>query len=472
MNSHGEDIYSSEFYYTLKNWVVSLVFFSVLFGLSYSGLFYFKRNKIGNDKKGQSNHITLFLCAVGLTIAISIPILLPVTIVSDALLRANPQSAWLHWFHSNLIFGLWNYLFLATSGCLFVILPFAYFWQEAEGVGTGRGLLPRVYEATLVLFLFIALIVGLMSVAHNFIYFLPDDIFAYLPFAYSLITLVGSGIVMVCMPRGFTTLTKEGFEMFRPLRILFNADTERLLLLLEKESLELKLSQNITEFGDFEKEQLSKRLKQLKQRLTGDIAFEHTTRSNLRHFGKAMWWLLQNGMALLVTECNLLLPALIATKTILGTLSPILQSFLKLDMVFGTFISSIYVTIVETVLVLYTSISAFVGLYHSQWFQGWRPKKRDTPMYRIVINTFVILVISSALPVVSRILGLVTFDLMEYYKYTDYMRNTYFIMTYKILFVLKLAQRYFELFPFMNFFSFRWKEQSRDLKNAVQLKRE
>jgi hypothetical protein len=93
-------------------------------------------------------------------------------------------------------------------------------------------------------------------------------------------------------------------------------------------------------------------------------------------------------------------------------------------------------------------------------------------MYRIVINTFVILVISSALPVVSRILGLVTFDLMEYYKYTDYMRNTYFIMTYKILFVLKLAQRYFELFPFMNFFSFRWKEQSRDLKNAVQLKRE
>lgn len=49
-----------------------------------------------------------------------------------------------------------------------------------------------------------------------------------------------------------------------------------------------------------------------------------------------------------------------------------------------------------------------MGLYQSRWFQGYEPKKKDTPMYRIVLNTFVILMISSALPVVSRILGMIS----------------------------------------------------------------
>jgi hypothetical protein len=77
----------------------------------------------------------LFLCAVGLTVALSIPILvqqfndlfetiklftsfnqsdglfhsfleLPITILSYSVLNDNPQSLWWQWFHSNLIFGL------------------------------------------------------------------------------------------------------------------------------------------------------------------------------------------------------------------------------------------------------------------------------------------------------------------------------------------------------------------------------
>lgn len=60
---------------------------------------------------------------------------------------------------------------------------------------------------------------------------------------------------------------------------------------------------------------------------------------------------------------------------------------------------------------------------------------------------------------------------MEYYKYTGYMRNTYFILSYKTLFVAKLAQRYFELFPFLRLLSFYQRNIEQILQNESKTKR-
>ena len=31
------------------------------------------------------------------------------------------------------LIGLWNQVFLGSNGCLFILIPFAYFFSEAEG---------------------------------------------------------------------------------------------------------------------------------------------------------------------------------------------------------------------------------------------------------------------------------------------------------------------------------------------------
>jgi len=107
--------------------------------------------------------------------------------------------------------GLWNQVFLGSNCCLFVLLPFAYFFSEAEGfsgskkVGSTddkslylshlKGILPRVYESLVVLALLVLILGGLawLGPAANNLPVLTDyhSWLLYIPLLYSFISLIG-----------------------------------------------------------------------------------------------------------------------------------------------------------------------------------------------------------------------------------------------------------------------------------------
>ncbi|GFO50012.1 protein lmbr1l [Plakobranchus ocellatus] len=108
----------------------------------------------------------LWLCTVTLTVSGGAVLLLPISIISNEVLLLYPTSYWIKWLNSSLILGLWNLVFFFSNLALFVLMPFAYFFTEAEGFsGSRKGLMARVQEASVVLILLGFLVMGLAYVA-------------------------------------------------------------------------------------------------------------------------------------------------------------------------------------------------------------------------------------------------------------------------------------------------------------------
>lgn len=73
------------------------------------------------------------------------------------------------YFHSGCPFvgaGLWNKIFWGANLSLFFILPLAYFYYEAEGLG-GKGALARLYEASVVFALVSSMLAGFVYLLSN-----------------------------------------------------------------------------------------------------------------------------------------------------------------------------------------------------------------------------------------------------------------------------------------------------------------
>ena len=62
-------------------------------------------------------------------------------------------------------------------------------------------------------------------------------------------------------------------------------------------------------------------------------------------------------------------------------------------------------TILEVLVIFYLTIATVVGLYHVPGFRRLRPELRETTMTKIILNCLVMQLLSSSLPVLSRVLG-------------------------------------------------------------------
>ena len=72
---------------------------------------------------------------------------------------------------------------------MFILIPFAYFYYESEGLG-GRGIIARFYEALIVFVLVLLMVGGLVYLLHLGLY--RQQASEYLLFSYSLISIIGS----------------------------------------------------------------------------------------------------------------------------------------------------------------------------------------------------------------------------------------------------------------------------------------
>ncbi|MGH0146507.1 UNVERIFIED_CONTAM: hypothetical protein FKN15_034019 [Acipenser sinensis] len=422
------------------------------------------------------NRIALWLCTFTLAVSVGAVLLLPFSILSNEILLCFPQNYYIQWLNGSLIHGLWNLVFLFSNLSLVFLMPFAYFFTESEGfAGSKKGVMARVYETSVVLLLLTLLVLGIVWVAsaimdnnaasRESLYDLWDY---YLPYLYSCISLLGVLLLLLCTPFGLSRMFSVTGQLLVKPRLLEDLDETLDCVGFEETALSRKLSV-CTPFGLSRMFSVTGQLLEVctpfglsrmfsvtgqllvKPRLLEDldetldcVGFEETALSR-KLSGNTSCWINLNVEALkqqflaiqarrIALEMrrraspwqrNLGYP--LAMLLLLALTDPGLgkASF----SVFGSFGAA-----VQVVLIFYLMVSSVVGFYSSPLFIKLLPRKQDTAMTKIIGNCVSLLVLSSALPVFSRTLGITRFDLLGDFGRFNWLGNFYIVFLYNMLF--------------------------------------
>ncbi|XP_054214767.1 limb region 1 protein homolog isoform X4 [Homo sapiens] len=174
-------------------------------------------------------------------------------------------------------FRLWNLASLFSNLCLFVLMPFAFFFLESEGfAGLKKGIRARILETLVMLLLLALLILGIVWVASALIdndaasmESLYDLWEFYLPYLYSCISLMGCLLLLLCTPVGLSRMfTVMGQLLVKP-AILEDLDEQIYIITLEEEALQRRLNglSSSVEYNIMELEQELENVKTLKTKL-------------------------------------------------------------------------------------------------------------------------------------------------------------------------------------------------------------
>ncbi|NWX93716.1 LMBRL protein, partial [Nothoprocta ornata] len=93
----------------------------------------------------------------------------------------------------------------------------------------------------------------------------------------------------------------------------------------------------------------------------------------------------------------------------------------------------------QVILIFYLMLCSVVGFYSSPLFTRLLPRHQDTPLPKIIGNCVSLLVLSSALPVFSRTLGITRFDLLGHFGRFNWLGNFYLIFLYNVAFATLTA---------------------------------
>ncbi|CAK6969302.1 PREDICTED: limb region 1 protein homolog isoform X2 [Scomber scombrus] len=338
-------------------------------------------------------------------------------------------------------YRLWNLVSLFSNLCLFVLMPFAYFFLESEGfAGSKKGIRARILETFVMLFLLALLILGIVWVASALIdndaasmESLYDLWEFYLPYLYSCISLMGGLLLLMCTPVGLSRMfTVMGLLLVKP-TILEDLDEQIYCIHLQEEALQRRLNGSTSHVytrGSFA------------HQLNNELDNIRNQRNKLERRKKASGW-----------EKNLLYPivmlSLLAGTTISVLLVALNILYLLVDEtampkgstdrgIGNTSLSTFGVAqaVLEIILMFYLMVSSVVGFYSLRVFEGLTPRKDDTTMTTIIGCCVSILVLSSALPVMSRTLGITRFDLLGDFGRFNWLGNFYIVLSYNMLFAV------------------------------------
>lgn len=469
----------------------------------------------------------------------------------------------MQWLNDSLIHGLWNYVFLFSNISLFVLLPFAYFFTESEGFGSGRGIMSRVNETIVLLLLLMVIILGityLLCCTFGYSELALTNlltIWHYLPLLYSCISFVGVMILLVCTPIGFAVLfTVLGDLIVKP-QFLRDIQQEYEVALLEemhlRKTLERKKAEQLNEenacscpnhcnrspvytanaseptsFFDFYKSKslpsftsflssnlspnsftvnssslpatdnkasnISEIKEQLLNETINNCSFAHLNcvrRRNLLNTSNSVEqddlksrpsplqltdenkndpkledYVLQleeaeskrkslqaqkrasalrrnfgYPLAILLLLCFTLLSIGMVLKNILELLVgiralPISSAAHR----FTLGITSLYKlgyfgAVLEIALIFYLWHTSLVGLYSLPLLQRIKPQMHNTSFTKIIINCALLLILSSALPLLARLLGLTEFNLLGRFAQIEWLGNFFVVLLYNVVFV-------------------------------------
>lgn len=91
-------------------------------------------------------------------------------------------------------------------------------------------------------------------------------------------------------------------------------------------------------------------------------------------------------------------------------------------------------SVTQVVVIFYVMGASIVGLHSAPGIRSITPKPHDTPLTSIIANATLILILSSAQPLLARTLGLSNFDLLGDYREIRWLRHFYIVLLYNFLF--------------------------------------
>ncbi|XP_026092530.1 limb region 1 homolog-like protein [Carassius auratus] len=427
------------FHNQVRETIICVLLFICLYILSHFILTHFKKNAefVADDIEDATvNKIVLRLCTFTLSVAVCAVLLLPISILSNEVLLMFPHSYYMQWLNGSLIRGLWNLVFLFSNLSLVFLMPFAYFFTESEGfTGSKKGIMARVYETAVMLLLLSLLVLGIVWVAsallhHNSARESLYDLWEYyLPYLYSGISLFGVLLLLLCTPFGLSRMFSiTGSLLVKP-RLLENLEETMNCTVFEEASLSRKLKSNTFCWMSANPESINTEFLSVQSKR---IALELRKRAS-------PW------------QRNLGYPVAMLLLLALTAVSALMVCFHVLELLFdesamprgmedphlGRASFSMFGSLgaaVQVVIILYLMVSSVVGFYSSPLFTGLLPRAQDTTLTQIIGNCVSLVILSSALPVFSRTLGITRFDLLGDFGRYNWLGSFHIVFLYNMLF--------------------------------------
>lgn len=85
---------------------------------------------------------------------------------------------------------------------------------------------------------------------------------------------------------------------------------------------------------------------------------------------------------------------------------------------------------------MYLGVTSAVGFYTMPIITKIRPKRRKTSLSHLIANSALILILTSALPLLSRILGITNFDLLGDFGEIEWLGNFVIVLLYNFIFIV------------------------------------
>ncbi|MFH4980971.1 hypothetical protein AB6A40_007680 [Gnathostoma spinigerum] len=426
--------HEERFHQFIRQHIICLLFFIILYLISYS-IIRLLKGRSDHDELYADNEdffvfrISMWMCSWSLAVSIGAMTLLPFSVIGSEVLQAYPQNYYFKWLNWPLIHSLWNYIFALSNLSLFILLPFAYFFIESQGFsGQRQSLMARVYETAAVCIMLIVLLICLADVFHSLILAQTSSIsFSLLtftsvnyPFVYSCFSLFGVVTLLITTPIGIARM--------------FTVVSDHLLA---------------TNTID-PHEQIASRLEYITQQrriaerslfAIGSPSVELPESFLPKKPISSYQWILQCVKYPLAIVALLLLTSVSVFMVVINTLQlligyralPVYAQYMEVNArhTFG-----ICGAFVEAVIIWYFMVASLVGLYSVPILCRMRPSKGKTSMTLIIANCVTILILSSALPVLARTLGLTTFDLLGAYGSLSWLSNFTLVWTYNVAFAV------------------------------------
>ncbi|XP_053689368.1 protein Lilipod [Sabethes cyaneus] len=475
------DIREQIFHNTVREHIIFLLLFLLLYLGSFALINRFRRRDredlfSTDDDEITVYRISLWLCTFSLAVALGAALLLPISIASNEVLLLYPSSYYVKWLNSSLIQGLWNHVFLFSNLALFVLLPFSYLFTESSGFsGHKKGVMARVYE-TFTVFSLLAFIVFGMTYVISALRDPDRSTFQalfnlgkyHLPFLYSCVSFLGVLLLLVCTPMGFVRLFGVVGQVLVKPNLLRDVNDEFHAFNLEEATVRRKLAnaninielKSITTV-DYAPSKLVSGLEDLYQiRAANGGVNSNSSSSSISEAAKLFERLreLESERKLLdkqrsssALQRNLVYPVAMLLLLLLTGITVLLVVQNTLELLIGikavplstrqftlgiTSLSKLgpLGAALEVCIIMYLGVTSAVGLYTMPFMRNVRPQRRKTSLSQLIANCGLVLILSSALPLLSRILGITNFDLLGDFGQIEWLGNFLIVLLYNVIF--------------------------------------
>ncbi|KRY60049.1 Limb region 1 -like protein [Trichinella britovi] len=470
----------AEFESSIRENVVATLLFIILYACSYILVGKFRLNPekdelfTGEDSDAIVFRISFWICIFSTAVSLSAILLVPFSIFSNEILLLYSKNYYTQWLSSSLLksmffltnllenlkqnlVGLWNSVFACSNLCIFILLPFAYFLIESHGFVSFRftySIWNRLLETTVNSSLLVILSVLLVQIViiflekencHPYTFETCFNMWSFLITAstklsviYSYISMFGVGLSLACTPLGFGRIFAVFNVLIPEARIRNKIINDLQLLSAEEMHLvkKAKTAVSILKHTPFVEEEMNVIWLSCLRNLANLYAQRKLFQKELNSIS---WLSVVIYPALFVV---ILAITALSVLSVVWNVFQITIGFRRLPIAIEDFelgssslsFLGFYGAFIEIIITLYLMLASLIGFYSLPVFCRLKPIRNGTSMTRLIFNCTSTLVLSSALPVLARVLGLTNFDLLGNYSQLNWLGNIYFVLMYNLMF--------------------------------------